>query len=58
MIVLSTIPYRYDRFVKTAEQCRLDKLRQLKNLKFLEFKQNELKKQFSNENSPKSRGRA
>lgn len=41
LIVLSTIPYRYDRFVKTKEQQKIDKMKQLNTLKFLEFKQNE-----------------
>lgn len=32
LIVLSTVPYRYDRFVKTEEQQRIDKQRQLKQV--------------------------
>lgn len=32
LIVLSTIPYRYDRFVKTEGQLKLDKKRRLKRL--------------------------
>lgn len=58
MIVLSTIPYRYDRFVKTAEQKRLDKVKQLRNLKFLEFKKNEYNQRFTSEPTPRGRAQS
>jgi hypothetical protein len=38
LIVLSTIPYRYNRFAKTEEQQKLDKQRALKDVEFLQFK--------------------
>lgn len=38
LIVLSTIPYRYDRFEKTESDKKVDKQRQLKELQFLQFK--------------------
>ena len=38
LIVLSTIPYRYDRFVKTDKQKHIDKEKTLEEVAFLKFK--------------------
>ena len=38
LIVLSTIPYRYDRFVKTDKQKHIDKDKTLEEVAFLKFK--------------------
>lgn len=38
LIVLSTIPYRYDRFAKTETEQKIDKQKQLKEMQFLQFK--------------------
>ena len=41
--MLSTIPYRYDRFVKTDKQKKLDKEQKLESLQFLKFGIDDLK---------------
>lgn len=38
LIVLSTIPYRYDRFFKTDKEKQIDKQKTLEDVAFLKFK--------------------
>lgn len=45
LIVLSTIPYRYDRFKKTDEQKQIDKQKTLEEVTFLKFKLNRTRTQ-------------
>lgn len=45
LIVLSTIPYRYDRFMKTDKQKQIDKQKTLEAVTFLKFKLNRTRTQ-------------
>ena len=38
LVVLSTIPYRYDRFIKTDKQKQIDKEKAIEDVAFLKFK--------------------
>lgn len=68
LIVLSSIPYAYDRFVKTEKEKAHDKARQLERIEFLHFKVENYRREtltmtgrptkraFSELNQPKMKG--